>query len=264
MDVGPRMRELAGTIILVGLGILAQGTGCRTSPARADTAPAEAEAEAPADYEATLRAIEAERRRLAGRYARAREEVERAAIRAEARAFVRGAIVDSLFPAWLGMAWGLGPNSTANRAHAPGMTVACGYFVSAMLENAGLRVQTRFSYAQAPALQVQRTLAPGRGEVHRFFSVPGETLAAGIAGLGEGLYIIGLSNHIGFVVVDAAGVRLVHASYTGDQVVTSEPLATAEAIANSRSKGYFVSPVMHDDRLADLWLRGAAVPLDRG
>ena len=41
-------------------------------------------------------------------------------------------------------------------------------------------------------------------------------------------------------------------------------LAAAQAIADSRPKGYFVSPVMHDDRLADLWLRGAAVPLTPG
>ncbi len=253
------MRVFAGTILLACFVNLTEGTGCGTDTARAAVAAAPA---LPAvDYEATLQAIEASRLRLAGRYTQADTEALRAAIRAEARAVFKAAIIEQLFPAWLGMAWGLGPNSTANRAHAPGMTVACGYFVSAVLENAGLRVKTRFSYAQAPALHVQRTLAPGQGEVHRFFSVPGETLAAGIAGLGEGLYIIGLSNHIGFVVVDAAGVRLVHASYTGEQVVTSEPLATAEAIANSRSKGYFVSPVMHDDRLADLWLRGAPVPL---
>lgn len=256
------MRVFAATALFVWFGLLTGGTGCRSE--RPEVALASAQAGPRASYDATLLAIEAERRRLAGRYERADSEAHRAAIRAEARTFVTTAIVDELLPAWLGMPWGLGRNSTANRAHAPGMTVACGYFVSAVLENAGLRVQTRFSYAQAPALQVQRTLAPGSGEVHRYFSVPGETLAAEIAGLGAGLYIIGLSNHIGFVVVDAAGVRLVHASYTGDQVVTSEPLATAQAIANSRAKGYFVSPVMHDDRLADLWLRGAAVPLRKG
>lgn len=253
------MRVLAATALLVHSLLLTGGTGCSAQPPEVDPAPAQAGPRA--SYEATLRAIEAERRRLVGRYERADKEALRAAIRAEARSFVTTAIVDQLFPAWLGMPWGLGRNSTANRAHAPGMTVACGYFVSAVLENAGLRVQTRFSYAQAPALQVQRTLAPGPGEVHRYFSVPGETLAAEIARLGAGLYIIGLANHIGFVVVDAAGVRLVHASYTGAQVVTSEPLATAQAIINSRAKGYFVSPVMHDDRLADLWLRGASVPL---
>jgi hypothetical protein len=260
------MRALVRNMAIAGIGLLSEGTGCRAEAGPAAEAAAEPAAEPPAlaataAYEATLQAIEAERQRLAQLYARADEAHERASIRAEARAFVRAAIVGDIFPAWLGMSWGLGANSTANRPHAPGMTVACGYFVSSVLENAGLRVQTRFSYAQAPALTVQRTLAPAAGEVHRFFSVPGETLAAGITKLGAGLYIIGLSNHIGFVVVDDAGVHLVHASYTDDRVVISEPLATAQAIANSRPKGYFVSPVMHDDHLADLWLRGAPVPL---
>lgn len=141
------------------------------------------------------------------------------------------------------------------------MTVACGYFVAAVLENAGLALSSRYKYAQAPALAVQKALAPRPADLHRYFSVPAESLAARIAGLGDGLYIIGLANHIGFVVVDGGEVRLVHASYTGAQVVTDEPLVSAQAIADSRPKGYFVTPVMHDDRLADLWLRGVAVPL---
>lgn len=254
--VGPAVRAFTTLIFVCSLS---QWAGCQ---ARAEQEPAAAVAE-PASFEATIVAIEGERRRLAGLYARAESEDRRAALRVEARAYVRAAIVREIFPAWYGMQWGLGPSSTADRPHAPGMTVACGYFVSSVLENAGLRLGTRFTYAQAPALHVQKTLAPAAGDLHRYFSISGEALADKIAGLGEGLYIIGLANHIGFVVVDAAGVRLVHASYTGDQVVISEPLATARAIADSRPKGYFVTPVMHDDRLADLWLRGARVPLQK-
>lgn len=238
--------------------------GCSSAPARGSAAAATeaAEAAAPVDYEATLAAIEAERRRLAGRYAAAETETARGAIRAEARAYVRAAIVREIVPAWLGMPWGLGKNSTANRPHAPGMTVACGYFVAAVLEAAGLRIESRFKFAQAPALAVQKALAPDA--VHRYFSVAGDVLGRKIAGLGDGVYIIGLANHIGFVVVDAGAVRLVHASYTGDQVVTDEPLAAAQAIADSRPKGYFVSPVMQDDRSAELWLRGGVVRLQPG
>lgn len=241
--------------------MLTLGAGCSPAPARPAAAAVEV-AEA-ADYEATLAGIEAGRRRLAGRYAAAVAEDERAAIRAEARAYVQAAIVREIAPAWLGTPWGLGRNSTTNRPHAPGMTVACGYFVAAVLEAAGLRLESRFKFAQAPALAVQRALAPGA--VRRYFSVAGDVLERKIAGLGEGVYVIGLANHIGLVVVDAGGgVRLVHASYTGDQVVIDEPLAAARAIADSRPKGYFVSPVMQDDRLADLWLRGEVVPLRPG
>lgn len=241
-------------------GALSAACGPPAPAAAADPAEARVEA-APADFEATLAAIAAERERLAARYAGAGTEAARAAVRAEARAYLRATIVGEIFPAWLGMPWGLGPNSTATRPHQPGMTVACGYFVAAVLENAGLRLSSRFKFAQAPALRVQEALAE---KVHRFYSIPGEELAAKIAALGEGVYIIGLNIHIGFVVVDGRGVRLVHASYTDGQVVTDEPLASAAAIANSREKGYFVSPVLADARTLDLWLRGAAVPLQRG
>ncbi|MBZ5709168.1 hypothetical protein [Nannocystis pusilla] len=241
---------------------MSSGTGCRADAEPAAAAAGAAASPAPAaEFAATLAAVAAERARLAARYARAGDEATRAAVRAEARTYFRTTVVREVFPAWLGMPWGLGKNSTADRPHAPGMTVACGYFVAAVLENAGLALSSRYKYAQAPALQVQKALAPAAADLHRYFSVPGETLAAEIAGLGDGLYIIGLANHIGFVVVDGGDVRLVHASYTGARVVTDEPLVSAQAIADSRPKGYFVTPVMHDDRLADLWLRGAAVPL---
>ncbi|MFZ6180430.1 hypothetical protein [Nannocystis pusilla] len=252
------LRALAVIAVLAAI----VGIGCRAEASLAGSTGEPAAIEAPArDFEATLAAIAAERARLGKRYAATRDEAKRAAIRAEARAYFRDAVARQVFPAWLGMPWGLGKNSTADRPHAAGMTVACGYFVSAVLENAGLALSSRYKYAQAPALTVQKALAPGSADLHRYFSVPAEALAAKIAALGDGLYIIGLANHIGFVVVERAEVRLVHASYTGEQVVTDEPLVSAQAIADSRSKGYFVTPVMHDDRLADLWLRGVPVPL---
>ncbi|WAS92435.1 hypothetical protein [Nannocystis punicea] len=236
--------------------------GCPADSGLAAGAGEAAAVEAPRPaFENTLAAIAGERARLGRRYAATTDPAKRAEIRAEARKYFRDTVVREVFPAWLGMPWGLGKNSTANRPHAPGQTVACGYFVAAVLENAGLELSSRYKYAQAPALTVQKALAPAPADLHRYFSVPAEALAAKIAGLGDGLYIIGLANHIGFAVVDGAEVRLVHASYTGEQVVTDEPLVSAQAIADSRPKGYFVTPVMHDDRLADLWLRGVPVPL---
>jgi hypothetical protein len=235
--------------------------GCGEPAAAREVAVVETAGHDAAAYEATLARIEARRAALAGRFAAAETRAARAAIRTEARDFVVAAIRDEIWPAWLGTPWGLGRDSTPLRPHAPGTVIACGYFVSSVLENAGLRLGTRFTYAQAPALQVQRTLAPESRDLHRFFSVPGDELARKIAALGDGLYIVGLNNHIGFVDVRGGAVDIVHASYTGEQVVTREPLATARVIANSRAAGYFVTPVFHDDRLVEAWLRGATVAL---
>jgi len=243
--------------------------GCAIEPAAASVAiggPAAAAAPAGHDaaaYEAALARVEARRVALGQRLAAADSGAAREEVRAEARAYVLAAMRDVVFPAWMGMSWGLGPNSTPLRPHAAGTEIACGYFVSSVLENVGLRLGTRFTYAQAPALYAQRSLAPDKEDLHRFFSIPGDALARRIAALGEGIYVIGLNNHIGFVDVHGGQVNVVHASYTGAQVVTSEPLATAEVIDNSRAAGYFVTPLFQDDRLIDRWLRGESVPLQQ-
>ena len=253
--VAPRMRPSVLWVILAG---------CSVEPAAASVSvetvvtPA---AHDPAAYESALARIEARRLALGKRLSAAEGGAAREEVRTEARAYVLAALREVVFPAWMGMSWGLGPNSTPLRPHQPGTEIACGYFVSSVLENVGLRLGTRFTFAQAPALHAQRSLAPAEHDLHRFFSIPGDALARRIAALGEGVYVIGLNNHIGFVDVHGGVVHVVHASYTGEQVVTSEPLAAAEVIANSRAAGYFVTPLFHDDRLIDAWLRGESVPL---
>lgn len=113
------------------------------------------------------------------------------------------------------------------------------------LRGIGFRLHDRFKLGQAAALDIQRSLIGAGGKVHRFLSIAPADLATRIAALGD-------------------DVRFVHASYTGDRVVTDEPLATAAAILNSQPKGYFVSPIVvtrggADDWLVERWLTGAAV-----
>ena len=214
---------------------------------------------AAARFDAEVHAIEARRQALATAY-RTAGPAKRRALRDEARAAVVGAIRARVFPAWMGMPWGLGRNSTARRPFEPGKVVGCSYFLTSVLQNAGLKLSNRYHFAQAPALEIQRSLAPARKDMHRFLSIPPAELSRRIAALGDGLYVIGLNNHVGFVDVDGGRVNVVHASYTDDQVVIAEPLAEAEVIANSQRAGYFVSPIFQDDRLVEHWLKGRAVP----
>jgi hypothetical protein len=216
-----------------------------------------------ASFERTIAAIEARRVELQRQYAAARDPEARAAVRAEARAYLWTAIDTELFPPWLGTPWGLGKNSTATRPHQAGMTVGCSYFVTSILQNAGFVLDDRYKFARAPALDIQRSLARGDDAISRYLSIPAEQLGGRIAELGDGLYLIGLSNHVAWVVVRGDDVRLVHASYTGGQQVSDEPLVGAQAIDVSRKAGYFVSPVVvaddRNDELIDAWLRGATI-----
>jgi hypothetical protein len=261
---------------------LALTLSCRSEPARSQPAPAPPAAAAidvgarGASWDRAVAALADTRAELAAAWRAAETPAARAAIRDRASAALLAAITDELAPAWFGMRWGMGRDSTATRPFAPDQTISCSYFVGAVLGGAGFRLHDRFKLGQAAALRIQQSLVGGRGEVHRFLSIPPADLAARIARLGDGVYVIGLANHVGLVVVRGADVRegsatnllevvrFVHASYLGDAVVTSEPLATSPAIAASRPKGYFVSPLITaagaaDDWLIERWLTGAAV-----
>ncbi|MCL4228658.1 MAG: hypothetical protein KJZ91_29680 [Myxococcales bacterium] len=246
-----------GVVVLVSSAL----AGAACSSARSDAGHERPLAAPPATREAAATAwddarddVAAERARLAVAWRAASTPAERAAVRDQASRFLVATLVDRLVPPWLGMPWGLGRDSTATRPHQPGKTIACSYFVGAVLQGAGFTLRDRFRLGQAAALVIQRSLVGGAGKVNRFLSIPPAELATRLAALDDGVYIIGLDVHVGLVVVRGDEVRFVHASYTGDQVVTDEPLATAAAIARSQPRGYFVSPLVTTQGVADDWL----------
>ena len=129
---------------------------------------------------ATTTVLDADRRRgardLGARYAAARGARARAAIRDEARRFVVETLVSQVFPAWMGMPSGGGPQATASLPHQPGMYISCSYFLTAALQNAGLVLESRARFAQAPAAWIERALLPPGGQIHRYGNLPPDEL----------------------------------------------------------------------------------------
>jgi len=191
---------------------------------------------------------------------------ERARVREEARSYVVDALVEEIFPRWMGMPWtmaiirdGLRPD--ARVPWEEGRGVSCSFFVVSTLENAGLRLAGRRTFAGAVALPVQRSLSPRKQDLRRWHGIGPEELRRRMLAWGEGLYIAGLDCHIGFIVVRDGRARFVHSSYTEPFRVVDEPLQKAAAIANS--SGYVVTALFRDDRLIDHWLTGRPVPFSK-
>jgi hypothetical protein len=214
----------------------------------------------PVTYEAALTALESRRTELSRQFAASRSVAERTMIRARARRTVLAAITDTIFPAWMGTPWGLGPSSTAIRPHQTGKVVGCSYFVTGVLLNAGLRLGNRARFAQAPSLWMQQALTTASADLHRLPGMPMDALTRRLLALGDGVYIVGLNIHTGFLVVRDGTVRVVHASYTPPNQVVDEALGEAQVIALSWRRGYAVTPIFQDDRLIDYWLSGQPVP----
>ncbi len=178
----------------------------------------------------------------------------------DAKKAVQSAITEVLLPAWLGTRWSF--HGTADEPLAP-QGIACGYFVAAILQHAGIALESRKGFARSTALTIARSLIPPGPSHHRVFSVPASALEQKVRSFGDGLYLLGLDVHVGFVAVRGEAVRVVHASYTGTRTVVDEPITACEAVERSRAAGYHVTALFAGETLTEAWLRKRTIPLLR-
>lgn len=212
---------------------------------------ADAERDAPPPertYAETLSALSAQRSALAARWLR--PDADRGAVREEARAVVFGAITRHILPAWYGTPWEFYGNSQT-----PGSgSIACGYLVSTVLQDAGFGVE-RVRMAQQPAELIVKTLVPPE-KTWRFRNRPVSDVIHRVKREGEGLYLVGLDFHVGFLWNDGAQVWMCHASYLGDVAVVCEDALASPAM----SSRYHVVGRLLEDGMIDAWLEGRELP----
>ncbi len=142
-------------------------------------------------------------------------------------------------PAWFGTRWEFYGTTQEPRSGA----IACGYYVSTLLEHAGLKVERVYMAKQASE-HIVRTFAD-RSRVTTLRGVEPADVAQHITDVGPGLYAVGLSFHTGFLVWDGSGdVELCHSAYYKADGVVCEPAADSQGLSDS---GIFViGPVLTD------------------
>lgn len=180
------------------------------------------------------------------------DDAARSAVRKEAARYLESALVDAVLPRWDGTPWSFSGTSATPRTG----SIACGYFVSTTLEEAGLRVERR-RLAQQPAEDIIETLAPPEA-IARFSDVPVEKFEAAVAARGDGLYVVGLDIHVGFLVVRGGEVLFHHSSYVGPTAVVREQARASSPLVQSRYR--VIGKLFTDDALVEAWLRGTPVP----
>ncbi len=200
------------------------------------------------DYTSARSDLEAERVRLAA--ALQAEDADRDAVRGEARRLLTRAVRHELLPAWFGTPWAFeGISATPGEGE-----IACGYLVSTVSQHAGLKVQ-RYKLAQRGSEDIARSFAPD-GEVRTLRSVEPAQVAKHVSDRGEGIYVVGLSFHVGFLVVEGETVEFCHSAYYGTTGVVCEPAATSQGIADSDV--FVIAPYL-SDRTVDAWLGGERI-----
>ncbi len=201
-------------------------------------------------YETLVAELERWRGDLRKAHARARTAEEKAAVEKDARVILE-LVMPEMMRCWLGTPYDF--NGTAEKPG--GGKVACGYFVSTVIRDAGFRVN-RYKLAQQPSGNILRTFLKSEScllKVGQDF----ESYAEWMEGLEPGVYLIGLDSHVGFIVNGAEGMRFYHSSRWQDRGVVDEPGNKAGALrySNWRMIGGFTA----EPDVIRTWLGGETV-----
>jgi len=181
----------------------------------------------PQTYSVLSEDLEEHRKRLGRDYHRTTSETERTEILAQARELLELSL-PRLMRCWLGTPWDF--NGTA---HEPGAgKVACGYFVSSVLQDAGFRVEWA-PLAQQASQNILGTFLPPE-DMRIRVGTDYEQFLSEVVSRGNGVYIVGLDSHVAFLVVtDGGEIRFIHSSGASPYCVVEESREDARVLRSS-------------------------------
>ncbi|MDP3238395.1 MAG: hypothetical protein Q8N26_36715 [Myxococcales bacterium] len=200
----------------------------------------------PVSYDQARADLDATRQTLAAQWPK-----DKAGTRKKAKQALLDYLDGQAFPAWSGTPWAFYGTSTTPKEGA----IACGYFVTTVLEQAHLRIE-RVRLAQQASAFLVSTLA--RGSAVEWLRPTGvnEALSEMKRRFPDGLLVVGFDLHVGFIRVDGERAQFCHASYLEPGAVTCEDPLTAGAFVS----GLYVVADALNDALLDDWLLGRSVP----
>jgi hypothetical protein len=160
--------------------------------------------------------------------------------------FFTSAVTEIIAPAWIGTAWNFnGTTETPQQG-----SIACGYFVTTVLRDAGLPI-ARVKLAQCASEQMITSLVQSKYISH-FSNVLLEDFILSIQKQGYGLYIVGLDNHTGFIYNDGKAIYFIHSTFVGTRNVQKENAATCWILKQSKYK--VLGKISEDERVLEKWM----------
>ncbi len=206
-----------------------------------------------ANYAETLKELSDSRAKLLSAYRAASTANEKAQVIDTARTTITDTLLNRIFPAWYGTQWDFnGVSQTPGQGQ-----IACGYFVTTCLRDAGFNLQ-RVKLAQQASQRIIKTMAE-KNAIQLYYDKPIEVLEAHLKKSGTGIYIVGLDTHTGFVVNDGKNLAFIHSSYYRPPFsVTAEPITGSNPLADSKYR--MIGKILSDEMIRK-WLTGDAFPM---
>jgi len=156
-----------------------------------------------------------------------------------------------LFPYWEGTRWDFnGTTETPGRG-----SIACGYFVTTMLRDLGVPVQ-RTNYARMASEPMIKKLVQEKN-IQRYSRVETDAFLRSVKKKGDQLYVLGLDNHVGFLVCEKGKTVFIHSSGRWPWTVVKEDAASSVVLGKSK---YRVTGCLTcDEKFLDGWLQQTAL-----
>jgi hypothetical protein len=156
------------------------------------------------------------------------------------------AVAETIIPGWIGTAWDF--NGTSEKPLQG--SIACGYFVTTILRDAGLGL-ARIKLAQCASEQMIVSLVQPK-YIRRFSHVTIEDFIQSIQDQGYGLYIVGLDNHTGFIYHDGKDIYFIHSTFVGTRNVQKERAAVSWILNKSKYK--VLAKISADEKILERWI----------
>lgn len=156
-------------------------------------------------------------------------------------------MVKEIFPYWKGTPWDFNGHTDIPQKD----QIACGYFVSTPLKHVGFKLN-RYKLAQQASSNIVKSLAL-INKVHFYnLSSKDEMIDEIIKNFKDGLYVVGLSNHVGFLYLQDEELYFIHSNY-------AEPFGVVAEIASESgpftySGVYYIAPISNNRDLMRKWL----------
>ncbi len=201
-------------------------------------------------YSVFVKDIITKRDVLSEKYTKSVNSEEKKEVIKEARLFLVNTIATEIFPYWYGTKWSFsGMTRTPQKGR-----IACGYFITNVLTDVGFNIP-RIKWAQSASEVFIKILS--KKEIKRFMNKPITDVEEYLINSGNGLYLVGLDSHTGFIYVHQDKVRFIHADYyEPEKGVVSEKLNSYSPIAHSK---YRVIGKLMSDQMIISWLKNERI-----
>ncbi len=176
-------------------------------------------------YADLIASVEEQRAAFQNEYEEA-DESDQIAIEEEASVYLLEKITHDFFDQWYGTEWDFNGTTRTPRKG----KIACGYFITTVLSDAGFKIPRVKWAQQASEYYITRMTT----EVKRFSNQTPEYMKNYFLKNADGLYVVGLDSHVGFVYKSGDEVTFTHASYYNPKIgVQTEELDGDNPFAKS-------------------------------